>query len=188
MKNHYRDNNSSWHVVDYNTQTGDVVKKQTHQGFNHNSSWARGQAWGLYGFTMCYRETKNPIYLRQAEKIASFIFSHPSMPEDLVPIWDYDAAKLPGEPRDVSAATVTASALYELSSYSEDNRGDYLAKADKIMNSVTTKYSSKAGTNQGFILDHSTGNKPAKSEIDVPINYADYYYLEALIRKQKIKY
>ncbi len=184
MKNHYRDDLSSWHVVDYNPGTGEVVKKQTHQGHSDSSSWARGQAWGLYGYTMCYRETKDARYLQQAEKIAAFILTHPSMPDDLVPYWDYDVAGVANEPRDVSAATVTASALYELSRYSKNGR-DYRAKADKIMNSIAAGYTSPSGANKGFILDHSTGNKPAKSEIDVPINYADYYYLEALIRSKK---
>ncbi len=186
MKNHYRDDNSSWHVVDYNPVTGEVVKKQTHQGFSHNSAWARGQAWGLYGFTMCYRETKNPRYLEQAEKIASYIFSRPSMPEDLVPFWDYDASGIPNEPRDASAAVVAASALYELSAYSQ-NKKTHLERADKIMKNIEAKYRSAPGSNKGFILDHSTGNKPANSEIDVPINYADYYYLEAIIRKSKLR-
>ncbi len=185
IKNHYRDDNSSWHVVDYNPLTGEVVKKQTHQGFSDGSAWARGQAWGLYGFTMCYRETKDIRYLQQAEKIAAFIFSRPSMPADLVPYWDYDAAGIPNEPRDASAAVITASALYELSTYSSNKRL-HLERADKILKNIESGYKSAQGANKGFILDHSTGNKPANSEIDVPINYADYYYLEALIRKSKI--
>lgn len=185
IRNHYRPDYSSWHVVDYNPQTGEVVKKQTHQGFSDSSSWARGQAWGLYGYTMCYRETKDPKYLGQAERIAQYIFSHPAMPPDLIPFWDYNAAAIAGEPRDVSAATITAAALYELSAYSVNGR-QYRSKADKIMKSVESKYRSAPGSNKGFILDHSTGNKPAKSEIDVPINYADYYYLEAVIRRAGI--
>jgi rhamnogalacturonyl hydrolase YesR len=185
LKNHYRDDNSSWHVVDYNPVTGEVVKKQTHQGFSDSSAWARGQAWGLYGFTMCYRETNDIRYLQQAEKIAAFIFSRPSMPADLVPYWDYDAAGIPNEPRDASAAVVAASALYELSTYSS-NKKLYLETADKILKNIEAGYKSAPGANKGFILDHSTGNKPANSEIDVPINYADYYYLEALIRKSKL--
>lgn len=185
MKNHFRPNYSSFHVIDYDPETGKVLHKQTLQGFADSSAWARGQAWGLYGYTMCYRETGDKKYLEQAEKIAGFIFSNPTMPPDLVPYWDYDAAKRPGEPRDVSAATIAASALYELSTYSK-NAKVYKATADKIMHSLALSYQAKPDSAKGFLLLHSTGHKPAKSEIDVPIIYADYYYLEALLRQQRL--
>lgn len=184
LKNHFRPDFSSYHVLDYDTLTGKVVKKSTHQGFSDESAWARGQAWGLYGFTMCYRETRNPVYLRQAEHIAGFILNNPDLPEDLVPYWDYNAPNIPHEPRDASAAAITASALYELSTYST-NGSYYHKKADQILKSLTKNYRSPLGENKGFILLHSTGAKPANSEIDVPIEYADYYYLEALIRSGK---
>src|SRR5215203_547712 len=185
MANHYRNDFSSYHVVDYDTLTGKVVKKNTHQGYADESAWARGQAWGLYGFTMCYRETKDPVYLKQAEGIANFILGHPALPKDLIPYWDYNAPNIQNEPRDVSAAAITASALYELSSYS--TKGKYYRQtADKILYNLTHSYRSKIGENKGFILLHSTGHKPNNSEIDVPINYADYYYLEALLRAKKI--
>jgi hypothetical protein len=186
MENHYRPDYSSWHVVDYDTITGKVVKKETHQGYSHESAWSRGQAWGLYGYTMCYRETKNPVYLKHAENIAQFLFSHPSMPKDLVPYYDFNAPGIPGEPRDASAAAITASALYELSTYSKNGR-QYRSTADKIIENLTKNYRSPVGENKGFILLHSTGSKPGNSEIDVPINYADYYYLEALLRSKKLK-
>jgi unsaturated chondroitin disaccharide hydrolase len=183
MKNHYRPDNSSWHVIDYDTTTGQVVKRNTHQGFSDESAWARGQAWGLYGFTMCYRETKNEAYLQHAEKIAKFILNNPAMPKDMVPYWDYNASGIPNAPRDASAAAITASALYELSKYSKDGKS-YKEKADKILESLTSNYRSPVGENHGFILLHSTGHMPNKSEIDVPINYADYYYVEALLRSK----
>jgi unsaturated chondroitin disaccharide hydrolase len=186
MKNHFRPNYSTWHVVGYNPTTGEVIKKNTHQGYADDSSWARGQGWAIYGYTMCYRETKDPKYLLQAENVEKFIFNNKNMPKDLVPYWDFDAPEIPIEPKDVSAAAVIASALYELSTYSKNGK-EYIAKADKIMNSICKKYTSKLGTNKGFILDHSTGSKPHKKEIDVPLSYADYYYLEALIRSKKIK-
>lgn len=186
MKNHYRPDYSSWHVVDYDTITGKVVKKQTHQGYSHESAWSRGQAWGLYGYTMCYRETKDPIYLKQAENIAKFIFSHPNMPKDLVPYYDFNAPGIPNEPRDASAAAIAASALYELSTYSKNGK-QYKSTADKIVENLTNNYRSPIVENKGFILLHSTGSKPGNSEIDVPINYADYYYLEALLRSKKLK-
>ncbi len=184
MKNHFRTDNSSYHVVDYDTITGLARGKGTHQGFADESSWARGQAWGLYGYTMCYRETKNKAFLEQAEKIATFILNHPSIPADKIPYWDYDAPMKEQEPRDASAAAVTASALYELSSYVKKGK-DYRATADKILQSLTNHFRSYIGEYQGFLLLHSTGNEPSNGEVDVPLIYADYYYLEALLRRKK---
>ncbi|QMU26764.1 InlB B-repeat-containing protein [Adhaeribacter radiodurans] len=184
LKNHFRADYSSWHVVDYDPVTGQVRQKNTHQGYSDQSAWARGQAWGLYGYTMCYRETKNPIYLIHAQRIASFILNHPRLPTDLVPYWDYDAPLIPNEPRDASAAAIMASALYELSTYSSQG-STYRAAADKIVTSLANLYTSPKGENRGFILLHSTGHKPAHSEIDAPLIYADYYYLEALLRKKE---
>jgi hypothetical protein len=187
MKNHFRADYSSYHVVDYDSTTpGKVIKKTTHQGYADESAWARGQAWGLYGYTVCYRETKNKVYLQQAEKIAAYIFNHPNMPADLIPYWDFNAPDIPNEERDVSAATVMASALYELSVYSK-NKKDYLAKADSIIKNITVKYRSPIGDNKGFLLIHSTGSKPGGTEIDVPLSYADYYYMEALVRSKRLK-
>ncbi|MEI7830739.1 MAG: glycoside hydrolase family 88 protein [Prolixibacteraceae bacterium] len=186
LKNHFRSDFSTYHVVDYDTITGKVVKKNTHQGFSHESSWARGQAWALYGYTMCYRETKDPRYLHQAEKIATFLLTHPNLPKDLVPYWDFDAPNIPDEPRDASAGAVICSALFELSTYSK-NGTDYRNKANLILANMTKDYRSEIGANRGFLLLHSTGTKPTNIEVDVPIIYADYYYLEALIRSQKLK-
>jgi rhamnogalacturonyl hydrolase YesR len=183
MKNHFRADHSSYHVVDYDTLTGNVVKKNTHQGYSHESAWARGQAWALYGYTMCYRYTRNPEYLKQAQSIAAFILNHPRLPVDGVPYYDFDAPGIPNEPRDASAAAVIASALYELKGYVKGNT-TYKKMADKILASLTNSYRSPVGENKGFILLHSTGSKPSNSEVDVPINYADYYYLEALLRSK----
>jgi uncharacterized protein YyaL (SSP411 family) len=187
MKNHFRSDYSSYHVVDYDTTVaGKINKKTTHQGYANESAWARGQAWGLYGFTMCYRETKDKAYLIQAEKIASFILNHPNLPADLVPYWDYNDPKIPNATRDASAAAITASALYELSGYSKNGK-EYRKAADKIVENLTKYYRSPICENRGFILLHSTGHLPSGGEIDVPINYADYYYLEAVMRLKKLK-
>jgi hypothetical protein len=187
LKNHFRNDYSSYHVVDYDTvNAGHVIKKTTHQGYSDESAWSRGQAWGLYGFTLCYRETKNVVYLQQAEHIAAYILNNPNLPGDLIPYWDFNAPAIPNEPRDVSAAAIIASALYELSTYSK-NKKYYLAKANKIIESITSKYRSPVGDNKGFLLLHSTGSKPANSEVDTPLTYADYYYLEALIRSKTLK-
>jgi unsaturated chondroitin disaccharide hydrolase len=186
MKNHFRPDYSSYHVIDYDTITGKALKKNTHQGFSDESAWARGQAWGVYGYTMCYRETKDPKYLAQAENIAGFIMNHPNLPKDLIPYWDFNAPNIPDEPRDASAAAIIASAFYELSQYSSKGYY-YLEKADQITHNMSNLYRSPIGQNRGFILLHSTGSKPMNSEVDVPLNYADYYYLEALLRSKKLK-
>lgn len=194
MANHFREDGSSWHVVDYDPATGQPRLKQTHQGFADDSAWARGQAWGLYGFTMCYRETGDERYLKQAEKIASFIFNNPNLPEDKIPYWDYNdpgikpAPAITEEdivPRDASAAAVTVSALYELSQYSA--KGDeYRRLADEILLNLKESYSLSGGEGHGFLLRSSTGSKPQDTEVDVPLVYADYYYLEALLRRNRL--
>lgn len=186
LANHFRADNSCYHVVDYDPETGDVRKRQTAQGYADESSWARGQAWALYGYTMCYRYTGDKRYLDHAVKVCDMIFSDPSMPDDLVPYWDYDAPGIPDEPRDASAAACTASALYELSTYLPD--GGYKELADKVMTSLASPaYRAAIGTNGHFLLMHSVGSIPHGHEIDVPINYADYYFLEALLRKRRLE-
>jgi unsaturated chondroitin disaccharide hydrolase len=187
LANHFRADNSSYHVVDYDTLTGKVIKKTTHQGFSDSSAWARGQAWGLYGYTMCYRETGIVSFLYQAEKIAAFILNHPNLPTDKIPYWDFDAPALPQRPRDVSAAAITASALFELAKYSPSQNAFYIRSAEIILKNLGKDYLSKSGANKGFLLGHSTGSFPQQSEVDVPISYADYYYLEALLRQRESK-
>ncbi|MBZ4190619.1 glycoside hydrolase family 88 protein [Niabella beijingensis] len=186
MKNHFRPDYSSYHVVDYDTVTGKINKKTTHQGYANESAWSRGQSWGLYGYTMCYRETKDAKYLKMAEHIAGFILSHPHLPKDGVPYWDFNAPGIPDEPRDASAAAVIASALYELSTYSK-NAKRYRAAADQIVGSLTKNYRAPIGTASGFLLLHSTGTKLTNTEVDEPLSYADYYYLEALQRLQQLQ-
>ncbi len=186
LVNHYRTDYGSFHVVDYDTITGEVRGKYTHQGFSHGSAWARGQSWGLYGYTMAYRYTRDPRYLDLAEGIARFLLNHPHLPKDRIPFWDYDTPRLRHEPRDASAAAIMASALYELSTYAIDGEY-YRERADWIMESLSSEeYRSLRGENFGFLLDHSTGGLPQDSEIDVPLIYADYYYLEALLRRENL--
>ena len=187
MKHHFRPDFSSYHVIDYDTITGQVLKKNTHQGFADESAWSRGQAWALYGYTMCYRETRFPEFLEQAQNIEKYLFTHPNMPEDLIPYWDFDAPGIPDEPRDVSAATVIASALYELSLYDPEKGERYRSNADKIIENLTKHYRATLKKDNGFLLLHSTGTKPTNTEVDVPIVYADYYFIEALMRKNKLE-
>jgi len=185
MENHFRDDYSCYHVVDYDKIKGSVRGKYTAQGYSDESAWARGQAWALYGYTVCYRETKDKKYLNFAEKIYGFIFNNKNMPEDLVPYWDFDAPNIPNEPRDASAAAIIASSLYELSSYTNDS---YKKQADKIIASLSSPaYRAIVGTNHNFLLMHSVGSIPHGNEIDVPLNYADYYFLEALTRKKELE-
>ena len=189
LENHFRKDKSSYHVLNYNTETGEILDKKTHQGYADNSAWARGQAWGLYGFTVTYRETKNTKYLQQAIHIADFIMTHPELPADKIPYWDFNVPKTKDTPRDASAAAITASALYELSTYvDKKEKSKYTNWADDIMKSLKSPaYFAETGKNNGFLLYHSVGSLPHNSEIDVPLNYADYYFLEALIRSKKLK-
>ena len=187
LANHFRADNSSYHVVDYDTLSGKVLQKTTHQGFSDSSAWARGQAWGLYGYTMCFRETGNISFLYQAEKIATFILNHPNLPADHIPYWDFDAPATSGRPRDVSAATIVASALFELAQFLPARKDAYIHAAQTILTNLQRDYCSAPGQNMGFLLGHSTGSFPQHVEVDVPIIYADYYYLEALLRQKKLK-
>ncbi len=184
MANHFRDDWSSVHVVSYDTTNYGVELKQTHQGLNDGSAWGRGQAWGLYGYTVMYRATGDEKYLALAENIAGFII--PNLPDDKVSYWDFNDPKIPNTYRDVSAAAVTASALFELATFDVPQKSAYLKVANEIIASLNSpKYRAEKGTNGGFLLMHSVGNFPKNSEVDVPINYADYYYLEALKRQSE---
>ncbi|HKB44973.1 MAG TPA: glycoside hydrolase family 88 protein [Chitinophagaceae bacterium] len=187
LKNHFRADNSSYHVLDYDLKSGTVARKVTHQGYSDESAWARGQAWGLYGFTVMYRFTKDKNYLDQANKIAAFILHHPNLPADKIPYWDFNAPGIPNEPRDASAAAITASALLELAQYAKGKeKKEYISVAEIIIQSLSSSnYRAAVGTNGGFLLMHSTGHKPGGSEIDVPLSYADYYFIEALTRYKK---
>jgi len=189
MKNHFRTDYSSFHEVVYNINTGAVTKQITNQGAADASSWARGQAWGLYGYTVMYRETKDKKYLEQAQHIADYILNYPSMPKDLIPYWDYSAPGIPDALRDSSAAAITASALIELSGYAAQERsGQYLASAKTMLTTLLSpEYFAAPGTNGGFLLKHGVGNMPNKTEVDVPLSYGDYYFVEALMRLKHIK-
>ncbi len=182
LANHFREDNSSYHVVSYDALTGEVEKKNTHQGYSHESAWSRGQAWGLYGYTVAYRYTKRAEFLEQAQKIADFIFSHPNLPADLIPYWDFDAPNIPNEPRDVSAAAIAASGLFELSEYVPTKASQYQDWANGILASLEKEeYQCDIAP---FFLKHSVGSIPGEFEMDAPIIYAEYFYVEALRRSQ----
>ena len=189
IRNHFRPDYSSYHVVSYDPATGEVEKKNTAQGFADESAWARGQAWGLYGFVVMYRETGDTKYLEQAKNIASFMLNHPNLPADKIPYWDFNAPEIPDAQRDASAGAIIASALIELSGYVDaDWAKTYLNVAETQIRTLSSpEYFAEKGTNGNFILKHSVGSIPGKSEVDVPLTYADYYYIEALLRYQSLK-
>ena len=189
--NHFRSDSSSYHVVDYNPTTGAVVRKQTNQGLADESSWARGQAWGLYGFTMVFRETKDNRFLTRAQAIADYYTGSDRMPADGVPYFDFDAPTRADVPdhRDASAGAIAASGLFELAGFAPPAASArYLAFALRVVRSLSSEaYRAKLGENSHFLLMHSVGNYPINDEIDVAINYADYYYVEALLRCAALK-
>jgi len=184
MKNHFRPDYSSYHEVVYDKNTGAVVRRITNQGAADDSAWARGQAWGLYGYVIMYRETKNKIYLQQAQNIAGFILNHPNLPKDKVPYWDFNAPGIPTALRDSSAAAIIASALIELGSYSDKELAKkYYANAKDMLTSLMApEYFAAPKTNGGFLLKHGVGNMPNNTEVDTPLSYGDYYFTEALLR------
>lgn len=187
MQCQYRSNNSCSHVVDYDPKTGVFRKMDWNNGYSDPkvAAWSRGQGWGLYGFTMMYRETKDLKYLRHAEMISEFILTNPKMPEDMVPYWDFSTPEIPTM-RDASAAALIASALLELSVYSEKGKR-YFDAGEKILKSLSSdRYLAKIGTNGHFVLRHATGNYLQKSELDGTLIYADYYFIEGLIRYLKL--
>ncbi|MNV15784.1 Unsaturated chondroitin disaccharide hydrolase [compost metagenome] len=201
MKNHFRKDYSTYHVVDYDGN-GHAIHQQTNQGYADNSTWARGQAWAIYGFTMMYRETKKPEFLKTAKAAAKFYMTHPNLPKDKIPYWDFNAGK-PGYksdadfsslklnfvPRDASAAAIVASALIELSTLTTGTESkSYLTFAQESLQTLSgATYFAKYASNGGFLLQHSVGSLPHHSEIDVPLTYADYYYLEGLTRLEQLK-
>jgi len=188
LKNHFRNDYSSFHVVNYSSKTGEVKRKRTEQGYSDSSAWARGQAWGLYGYTVMYRETREKKYLDQAKGIANFILNHPNLPKDMVPYWDFNAPNIPNALRDASAAAIMASALLELQSYVDKPLANtYKTSAETMLKTLTSdEYLAEKGTNGGFLLKHCVGHIPQNTEIDVPLTYADYYFIEAMLRYKKM--
>jgi rhamnogalacturonyl hydrolase YesR len=196
LKNHFRKDYSSYHVIDYDKNTGKVGSKKTHQGAYDESAWSRGQGWALYGYTMMYRETKKKEFLNQARHIAKYILNHPNLPQDLIPYWDFDKDKIDQSSkmyakkdlRDVSAAALYASALLELAQYTKGSESsNYLDKAETMIKNLSqAPYLAAYGQNGGYILQHSVGALPLNSEVDVPLTYADYYYVEALVRYKRL--
>lgn len=189
MINHFRPDGSSYHVVSYDTITGKVLNQVTHQGVSDQSAWSRGQAWGLYGFTMMYRQTGKKEYLDHAIKVGKFIMNHPRLPKDKIPYWDFDAPAIPKADRDASAGAIMASAYVELSTYVDGELGkQFLALGEQQIKSLASPAyrAKKVGDNNNFIIKHCTGFMAKQYEIDAPLTYADYYFVEALIRYKNL--
>ena len=186
MANHFRPDYTSWHLVDYDPETGAVRSKETVQGFSDSSAWARGQAWALYGYTMMFRMSGYDCYLSQAENIADMLLKR--LPEDGIPYWDFDSDMIPDDYRDASAAAIMASAFIELSTLcNSPKKAAYLETAEKQLRTLASdEYLAQPGENCNFILRHSVGSLPGNSEVDVPLTYADYYFLEALLRYSRL--
>ncbi|MEO0899993.1 MAG: glycoside hydrolase family 88 protein [Bacteroidota bacterium] len=181
LQNHVRPDHSTFHVIDYDTLTGQIRNRHTHQGQSHESSWSRGQAWGLYGFAMAYRETGDKRFHQKAIDIANFMYDHPNMPSHGVPYWDFNAEKIPHEPVDASAASIAACGMLILCELDPGCHHHMLPRVDLTLKTLTGK--EFIAQTPPFLLDHSVGSIPGDSEVDVPIIYADYYFVEALIRR-----
>jgi rhamnogalacturonyl hydrolase YesR len=187
MERQFRPDNAAYHVLDYSLATGTLLKKTTWQGYSDSSAWARGQGWAVYGYTMMYRLTKDEKYKAQANKIAAFILNHPRYPKDGIPYWDFDAPNIPNALRDASAGAIMASAFIELSGYVTGTlQQKYKKAAETILTSLSSpEYLAAKGTNGGFLLKHSVGALPLKGEVDMALTYADYYFVEAMLRYLK---
>ena len=187
IERQFRPDNAAYHVLDYSLATGTLLKKTTWQGYSDSSAWSRGQGWAVYGYTMMYRLTKDEKYKEQANKIAAFILNHPRYPKDGIPYWDFDAPNIPNALRDASAGAIMASAFIELSGYvTGPLKQKYKKASETILTSLSSpEYLSTKGTNGGFLLKHSVGALPLKGEVDMALTYADYYFVEAMLRYLK---
>ncbi len=192
MANNVRPNGSVWQIVDYDSTTGAILGKYNKQGYNHDTTWSRGQAWGIEGFTIAYRETLDPNYLDTAKRIANYFIDN--LPEDYVPYWDFNAPEYPsaGQVRDSSAAAIAASGLLDLSTYvSGADKEKFQNAAINILNSLASSAYLADGTNSMGLLLHGTGNGTKYpdldgGEIDRSLMYGDHFFIEALLRKQQI--
>lgn len=183
MKNHFRPDYTTWHVVDYDPETGDIRMKVTHQGYSDDSAWSRGQAWAVYGYTMMFREVGDKAYLALAENIARMLLD--KLPEDGIPYWDFDSPDIPDAQRDASAGAIMASSFIELAGYTQDKAlsKELMEMAEtQIRTLASPEYLAEKGRNGFFLLKHSVGSYPSDTEVNVPLTYADYYFLEALLR------
>lgn len=183
MKNHFREDGSCYHVAIYDTLTGNFLRGMTHQGYADSSMWSRGQSWAIYGYTMMYRYTHNTRFLDFAQKVTDIYLQRLyETSNDWIPLWDMDDPRGIKAPKDASAACIVASALIELSTYVDSPQKEkYKSAAINMLRDLSGMAYQSRNKNVAFLM-HSTGHHPAGSEIDASIIYADYYYIEALLR------
>lgn len=187
MKDHFQKDNSIWEVVNYDCLTGQIISKETNIGDSKSVVIAKDLAWALYGFTMAYRETRIPAFLEKAQSIADFIRNHPRLPADGIPYWNFDGVGIPVEERDASAAAIIAYSFFELNELLENN-GIYAISAIHIMNSLCSeRYLSAVGENSGFLLKNCTWTDSVHVNHNVPLVYADYFFLKAFQKKMNYK-
>jgi hypothetical protein len=188
MEMHFKSDFSSYQIINYNLKTHQPDFAGSFQGYSDSSSWARGQAWGLYGYLIAFRETKDRVYLDQSIRIANYILDNENFPGDCIPYWDFQAKDIPNVPRDAAAAAVLASAFIELSTYAEVKQPEqYLTISENIISSFAAQgYIAGRSELENFVLKHGVGNMPGGVEVDVPLIYGDYYFLEALIKYKNI--
>jgi len=179
---HVRADGSTAHVALFDPTTGALERTTTWQGYADTSAWARGQAWAIHGLSAAYGRTRQPDLLRAAQRAADWFTLH--LPADGVPYWDFRHPDIPNTERDASAAAIAASGLYDLARRSDAPSAErYRAAADRLLESLTSRYLAPP-TSAGAILAHSTGGRPQHTEIDVGLVYADYYFVEALLRRK----
>ena len=184
MLEHVRDDGSCYQIVDFDPDDGSVLYRGSWQGYADETTWSRGQAWGIHGFAIAYRFTGDVRFLRTAESMTDYFVRN--LPPDRVPYWDFEAPGIPDEPRDSSAAAIAASGMLELARYLPTARGARIrAVAESILDSLLThRYRSE---NQPFesILLHATGDARHGLEVDVGLIQGDYYFLQALLRSSR---
>ena len=181
MQYFVRGDGSTYHIVEFDPNSGQVVRITTLQGYNAESCWSRGQAWGIYGFALAYNYTKREEFLKTAEKLADYYIAN--CPSDYVPCWDFNDPKIPNTIRDSSAAAITVCGLLDLSDAEPDKTKaeNYEEIAYKILTSLSQNYLT-FGLNSHGILLHGCFHKSNDIATDSSLIFGDYYYMEALIK------
>ena len=188
LKNHFRADNSCFHILCYDAGTGSVVTQKGGQGYSQTSAWSRGQSWGLYGFTMCYRFTHDRRYLDRAVKSAEYFINHPNLPRTRCPTGITTHRGFPTSRATLRRRPSPPRRCSNWPGTSPKRKSSITRSAEKILRSLASdRYLIPAGEKNGFLIDHSVGSKPSKSQVDVPIIYGDYYFLEALLRLKNYK-
>ena len=169
-----REDYSTVHVIDFDLETGEIIRKITVQGYSNESCWSRGQAWAIYGFTLAYKYTKDELFLKTAENLAAYFIKH--LPEDYVPYWDFDDPDK--KVKDSSTAAIASSGLLDLSDFSR--KKEFMDVAINILNSLCDNYLS--GKDEDGILKHGCFHKPENMGVDESLIWGDYYFVEAMAK------